>query len=294
MSRTRHAIRRHSLGHASCAVQLLAGAGLLTLMPSVMAESPFTQALQYAQPLTWVMLAAGAGVLLAQRWLGGRRAPSVGIAESGRDRSCEQSAASATRSSPARLDSGLLRRIPEHGFEAVIEALLERSGYQVRSRSPHPDGGVDVGLAPRGAGEGQAGLLRCRQRAGKTVSIDDIRDLEQAMLEQGAVTGHFATTSLLTPGAIAFARTRGIQLLDVDGILRMAAKLSAADQRALAAAAADDRAVAELRAATEARSAGPARQAGDAAMLARPDAAPASRASVVPLPERFRADRVAA
>lgn len=294
MSRTRHAIRRQSLGHASCAVQLLAGAGLLTLMPSVMAESPFTQALQHAQPLTWVMLAAGVGVLLAQRWLGGRRAPSVGIAESGRDRSCEQSAASATRSSPARLDSGLLRRIPEHGFEAVIEALLERSGYQVRSRSPHPDGGVDVGLAPRGAGEGQAGLLRCRQRAGKTVSIDDIRDLEQAMLEQGAVTGHFATTSLLTPGAIAFARTRGIQLLDVDGILRMAAKLSAADQRALAAAAADDRAVAELRAAAEARSAGPARQAGDAAMLARPDAAPASRASVVPLPERFRADRVAA
>jgi hypothetical protein len=229
------------------------------------------------------MLAAGAGVLLAQRWLGGRRAPSVGIAESDRDRSCEQAAASATRSNPTRLDSGLLRRIPEHGFEAVTEALLERSGYQVRSRTPLPEGGVDVGLAPRGAGEGQASLLRCRQRAGKTVSIDDIRDLEQAMLGRGAVTGHFVTTSLLTPGAIAFARTRGIQLLDVDGILRMAAKLPAADQRALAAVAADDHAITDARAAP--------------AAVRAPDAcagAPASRASVVQLPERFRADRVAA
>lgn len=264
MTRNRHAMRRQSLGHASCAVQLLAGAGLLTLMPSVMAESPFTQALQYAQPLTWVMLAAGAGVLLTQRWLGGRRAPSVGIAEAVRDRPFpENAAANTARPNPSRLDSGVLRRIPEQRFEAVIEALFARSGHQVRSRTRLAEGGVDVGLEPRGAGERQAGILRCRQRAGRTVSIDDIRDLELAMASRGARSGHFATTSLLTPDAIAFARSRGIQLLDVDGILRMAAKLSAPDQQVLLTAAAEDDSV-------------------------------AARATVVHLPESLRASQAAA
>ena len=264
MTRNRHAMRRHSLGHASCAVQLLAGAGLLTLMPSVMAESPLTQALQYAQPLTWVMLAAGAGVLLTQRWLGGRRAPSVGIAEAVRDRQLpENAAANTARPNPSRLDSGVLRRIPEQRFEAVIEALFARSGYLARSRTRLPEGGVDVELEPQGAGERQAGILRCRQRAGRTVSVDEIRDLEQAMASRGARGGHFATTSLLTPDAIAFARSRGIQLLDVDGILRMAAKLSAPDQQVLLTAAAEDDSV-------------------------------AARATVVHLPESLRASQAAA
>src|SRR5690606_28614775 len=128
-------------------VQLLAGAGLLTLMPSVMAESPFTQALQYAQPLTWVMLAAGAGVLLTQRWLGGKRVPSVGIAEAVRDRPLPESTATSTaRPNPSRLDSGVLRRIPEQHFEAVVKALFARSGYQAGSRRRLAEGGTDVGL----------------------------------------------------------------------------------------------------------------------------------------------------
>lgn len=283
MSRTRHAIRRHSLGHASCAVQLLAGAGLLTLMPSVMAESPFARALEYAQPLSWVMLAAGVGVLLGQRWLGGKRAPTVGISGTMRDRPVESAAPSAGNSNPSRLDSGVLRRMPESHFDALIEALFAKSGYEVRYRTPLAEGGVDVGLEPRGAMGRQTSLLRCRQRAGKIVSIEDVREFVRAMESGGARNGHFATTSLLTPGTIAFARSRGIHLLDVDGILRMVAKLTLEDQQALSSAAAGDD-----------RTAKPASRAEDGTPAATPDTALPARPAVVQLPERFRADRVAA
>jgi len=291
MFRTRPAIRRHSLGHASCAVQLLAGAGLLTLMPSVMAESPFAQALQYAQPLSWVMLAAGAGVLLAQWWLGGKRAPSVGIAGTGSDRRPPESLArSANRSGPARLDSGLLRRISAQRFEAVAGALFASTGFRALAREPLADGGVDVWLEPQGAADGQASLLRCRQRTGRSVSIEDIRELELAMASRGARSGHFATTSLLTPDAIAFARSRGIQLLDVDGILRMAAKLAADDRQALLAVATEDDPAADIGRAVENDRDD---RAVETAQAVKPGVTPAARATVVQLPERFRASRAA-
>lgn len=276
MSRTRHADRRHSLGHASCAVQLLAGAGLLTLMPSVMADSPFTQALEYAQPLSWVMLAAGLGVLLGQRFLVGKRAPTLGIAEVVRSEPrADDGAASAASSRPSRLDAGVLRRIPERRFEAVVEALFARSGHQVRSRSQLAEGGIDVWLQSQGA-TGPTSIVRCRQRAGRTVSIEEIRELERAMAAHGVRSGHFATTSLLTPDAIAFARSHGIQLLGVDGIVRIAAKLAPTERQALLEIAAEDDAAT-----------GPAD-------TARPDAIPTALAPVVQLPERFRAIQAAA
>lgn len=282
MARTRLAARRHSLGHASCAVQLLAGAGLLTLMPSVMAESPFTQALEYAQPLSWVMFAVGVGVLLGQRYLGGKRAPTVGIAEVVRTETRPDAGAAGPASSrPNCLDAGVLRRIPEGRFDAVVEALFARSGSRVRARSRLAEGGADVVLEPDGTAA-PASILRCRQRAGKTVSIEEIRELERAMAAQGLRSGHFATTSLLTPDAIAYARSRGIRLLDAYGILRMAAKLTAADRQALLDVAADDDRPAECFRADE-----PAR-------TGNPVPATAQRATVVALPERFRAGRVAA
>lgn len=291
MSRTRHAHRRHALGHATCAVQLLAGAGLLTLVPSVMAESPFTQALEYAQPLSWVMLAAGLGVLLGQRWLGGKRAPAVGIAEVVRsDTRPDGAAAVSGCSRPNRIDAGVLRRIPARRFEAVVEALFTRSGCQVSTRSQLAEGGVHLWLQARGASSSTS-VVRCRQRAGRTVSIDEIRELEHAMTAQGVRDGHFATTSLLTPDVIAFARSRGIRMHDADGIVRMASRLTAGELQALLAAAADDLPAGDGRAAQPAQAAG---SEAEPSTGARPDAAPPARATVVQLPERFRASRAAA
>jgi len=295
MSRTRQADRRHALGHATCAVQLLAGAGLLTLMPSVMAESPFTQALEYAQPLSWVMLAAGLGVLLGQRWLGGRRAPAVGIADVVRSEArpdCAATVAACGRPDrPNRIDAGVLRRIPEQRFEAVVEALFAGSGCRVGTRSRIAEGGVDLWLQTEGASSPTI-VVRCRQRAGRTVSIDEIRELERAMSAQGVRDGHFATTSLLTPDAIAFARSRGIRMHDVDGIVRMASRLAAAERQALLAAAAeDDRPAGRDRAAEPATAGAPDAKPARAAMR---DAAPPACATVVQLPERFRASRAAA
>lgn len=289
MSRTRQADRRHALGHATCAVQLLAGAGLLTLMPSVMAESPFTQALEYAQPLSWVMLAAGLGVLLGQRWLGGKRAPAVGIADVVRSETRPDGAAAvAACSRPNRIDAGVLRRIPERRFEAVVEALFAGSGCRAGARSRLAEGGVDLWLQAPGTSSATS-VVRCRQRAGRTVSIDEIRQLERAMTAQGVREGHFATTSLLTPDAIAFARSRGIRMHDVDGIVRMASRLATAEFQALLAAATEDDLPARHDRAAQA--AGPELEPTQAAM---PDAAPAARATVVQLPERFRASRAAA
>jgi len=260
MIRTRYAQALDSRRRTTIATRLMAGGTLLTLLPWAMAGSSGEQTLEMAAPLGWLLLAVGVIVLLRRPW---RRPPkqthpNIGTREvvAGPANSATGTSAAAptvstmptmptvptmptTPSMPRRLDAGILRRIDCRRFEAVVEALFARTGFETRSQPHGPDGGVDVWLYSRGVGGTPASMVQCKHRVDKRIVLDQLHELKTVMASRGVRRGHFATTSPFAPDAIAFARNNGIQLLDISGLLQMIARLPEADQQALLAAATD-------------------------------------------------------
>jgi len=248
MIQTRYAQALDSRRRTTIATRLMAGGALLTLLPWVMAKAPGEPPLDMPAPLGWLLLAMGVIVLLRRPW---RRPPKPAHPNIATREVVAGSANSAARASaavpamptmpamPRRLDAGILRRIDDWRFEAIVEALFARTGFETRSQPHGPDGGVDVWLYS-GSVEGvPASMVQCRHRVDKRTVLDQLRELKTLMTSRGVRRGHFATTSLLAPDAIAFARNNGIHLLDVSGLLQMIAKLPGADQQALLAVATD-------------------------------------------------------
>lgn len=243
MIRTRYAQALDSRRRTTIATRLMAGGALLTLLPWVMAKAPGEPPLDMPAPLGWLLLAIGVIVLLRRPWRK-RTADEAGaeaVARSTNPAIRAGTAASTMSTAPRRLDAGILRRIDSWRFEAVIEALFARTGFETRSQTSGPDGDVDVWLYSRGVGGVPASMVRCKPRLDKRIVLDQLRELKTVMASRGVRRGHFATTALLAPDAIAFARSNGIQLLDVNGLLQMIAKLSVADQQALLAVVTDTR-----------------------------------------------------
>lgn len=122
-------------------------------------------------------------------------------------------------------------------FEAVIETLFAKAGFETRSQSHGADGGVDVWLHARSDAHKPASIVQCKHWVGNRVGVDKVRELKGVMASHGMARGHFATTSTFTPDAIEFAKQNGIHLLDIEGILRLIDKRSQEDQSALLAVA---------------------------------------------------------
>jgi restriction system protein len=71
---------------------------------------------------------------------------------------------------------------------------------------------------------------------GKPVGVDKIRELRGVMAAHQVKRGQFATTSTFTPDAM-FGRENGVNLLDVQGLLNLIARRTAAQQSELLAVA---------------------------------------------------------
>lgn len=281
MIRTRYAQALDSRRRTTIATRLMAGGALLTLLPWVMAKAPGEPPLDMPAPLGWLLLAIGIIVLLRRPWRkraadeAGSGAAEVG-ARSAKPAIRADAAASTMSTAPRRLDAGILRRIDSWRFEAVIEALFARTGFETRSQAREPDGGVDVWLYSRGIGGVPASMVRCMHRLDKRFVLDQLRELKSVMASRGVRRGHFATTALLAADAIAFARSNGIHLLDVNGLLQMIAKLPVADQQALLAVVTDTK------------------RGGQPAGAAESGASNAGRAAVLPFLRNAEAIRAAA
>jgi len=261
MTWTRYTQALDSRRRTTIATRLMAGGTLLTLLPWAMASSRADQALEMAAPLGWLLFAVGASILVRRPW---RRPPKQAHPNIGTREAVAGSANSATRASaavptmptmptmpampampttpsmpsmPRRLDAGILRRIDCRRFEAVVEALFARTGFETRSQPHGPEGGVDVWLYSRGVESAPASMVQCKHRVDKRIMLDQLRELKAVMASRGVRRGHFAATSPFAPDAIAFARNNGIHLLDISGLLQMIAKLPEADQQALLAVA---------------------------------------------------------
>lgn len=233
-------------------VRLLVAGALLSMLPAVMASSRPAQGLESSEPLGWLMLAAGACLVLGRRRLARRAAPAAVLAPGATVSSGHAMVPAGTAPAPAvrgvdaeaptprRLDAGLLRRLSGQRLCAVVETLFERRGFDIRRQPGAGPACVDLILNRDGQDREAAGIVRCLPAAGRPLDGARIREFSERLCAMGLRQGHFVTSALLTPETIALARTHGIELLDLDRLLRIAARMPSADQAALAAVALDD------------------------------------------------------
>ena len=120
-------------------------------------------------------------------------------------------------------------------FEAVVEKLMQRGGFQTRAQSHGADGGVDIWVLSRQDPSTPISLVQCKHWQGKPVGVDKIRELRGVMASQRVNSGQFTTTSTFTADAIEFARANSVGLLDVDALLALIARRSPEQQAELLA-----------------------------------------------------------
>jgi hypothetical protein len=215
------------------------GGTLLTLLPTVMARSSAIGGLETAEPMGWLMLAVGGSIVAGRQWLAQQAPPAAVLAP--RQWPAQQAAAAPAMlpDHHRRLDAGVLRRLPAHRFCAVVEALFDCSGFDTQRQAAEA-GDVDINLAPRPGTLESASLVRCRPTADGRIDIDQVRRFEALLQARGLRSGSFVTAAPLTPDVIAFARSRRIELVDLNALLRMIARRPWTDQKKLLAAARDD------------------------------------------------------
>lgn len=117
-------------------------------------------------------------------------------------------------------------------FEAVCEALFAQAGFETRSQSHGPDGGVDVWLHSKNA-QGPVSVVQCKHWQAKPVGVKEMREFFGVMASHQLKRGTYATTSTFTPDAVTFARSNGIHLLDGAGLLSLIAQRTPEQQQAL-------------------------------------------------------------
>ena len=118
-------------------------------------------------------------------------------------------------------------------FEAVVERLFQQAGFQTKAQSHGADGGVDIWLYSRNQSDAPASLVQCKHWSGKRIGVDKVRELRGVMAAHQVTRGQFATTSSFTAEAIEFAKSNGINLLDVNRLLSLIRQRSVDQQREL-------------------------------------------------------------
>jgi restriction system protein len=132
--------------------------------------------------------------------------------------------------------SEVFKAIEWRRFEAVCEALFAQAGFETRTQSHGPDGGVDVWLHSKNA-QGSVSVVQCKHWQSKPVGVKEVREFFGVMSSHQLKRGTYATTSTFTPDALAFAKSNGIHLLDGAGLLTLIAQRTPEQQQALLAVA---------------------------------------------------------
>lgn len=121
-------------------------------------------------------------------------------------------------------------------FEAVCEQLFAQGGFETRSQSHGPDGGVDIWLHSKNA-DGPAAVVQCKHWAGKQIGVKQVREFFGVMASQKLQRGTYATTATFTADAAQFAKDNGISALDLDRLLALIATRTPQEQAELLAVA---------------------------------------------------------
>ncbi|MES2840432.1 MAG: restriction endonuclease [Pseudomonadota bacterium] len=137
---------------------------------------------------------------------------------------------------PSQWSPAVFNAIEWRRFEAVCEALFAQAGFETRSQSHGPDGGVDVWLHSKNA-VGPVSVAQCKHWQSKPVGVKEVREFFGVMSSHQLKRGTYATTSTFTPDAVAFGKSNGIHLLDGAGLLKQIAQRTPEQQQALLAVA---------------------------------------------------------
>jgi len=104
-----------------------------------------------------------------------------------------------------------------HAFEREIATLYRRQGFDVEETGASGDGGVDLILWR----DETFLIAQCKQHSGP-IAPAVVRDLYGAMISEGADGAILVATSGFTTGTQQFAAGKPIELVDLNGILKMA------------------------------------------------------------------------
>lgn len=148
----------------------------------------------------------------------------------------QQMATSATPARPTEWSKAVFDAIEWRRFEAVVEALFQQAGFETKSQSHGPDGGVDIWLYSRHQPGEAVSLVQCKHWTTR-VGVARIRELRGVMAAHNVRRGQFASTAGFTADAEAFARQNGIRLVDADGLLGLIANRNPQQRHALLAVA---------------------------------------------------------
>ena len=107
--------------------------------------------------------------------------------------------------------SDAIRSIPWDEFETLLGVAYERLGYEVKRRGgAGPDGGVDLVLLE----PGKTTLVQCKHWNRQQVGVSIVRELYGVMNAELADAGIIVTGGSFTADAEAFARGKGIELIN--------------------------------------------------------------------------------
>jgi len=240
---------RRSRRREGAALQLLVVGGAIALVPLFARSGHVAAMFKAVAPLGWLMAIAGALLLWWQARERARSATASNDAPAptasrttaasqpaGHEAAAQEAEAVATPAEPPRptaWSAEVFDLIEWRRFEAVVEALFTQAGFRTRSQSHGADGGVDLWVYTRYQPDKPVTIVQCKHWHGKRVGVDKVRELRGVMAAHGVVRGQFATTSRFTDEAVAFAKENGINLLDVDALLKLIRSRSAEQQQAL-------------------------------------------------------------
>ncbi len=120
-------------------------------------------------------------------------------------------------SEPVKLTPELLRRLEWKRFELLVQRDLEARGVRVECTCVGVEGGVDLHVY-RGDELQPYGFLQCQANASRPVTLNQISAFFE-LLAVSRAEGTFVTTGAFTPGAQAWAQTKGVALIPGDAVV---------------------------------------------------------------------------
>jgi len=118
---------------------------------------------------------------------------------------------------PVKLTPELLRRLEWKRFELLVQRDLEARGVRVECTCVGVEGGVDLHLY-RGDELQPYGFVQCQAHTSRPITMDQISAFFELMAVP-RVEGTFVTTGAFTPGAQAWAQTKGVALIPGDAVV---------------------------------------------------------------------------
>ena len=133
---------------------------------------------------------------------------------------------------PTGWSMDVLAAIEWRRFEALVETLFAQAGFETRSQSHGADGGVDIWLHSKNA-EGPVAVVQCKHWQGKAVGVREVREFFGVMASHSLKRGTYATSSVFTGEALAFAKANGINAMDGERLLQTICRRTAEQQAEL-------------------------------------------------------------